>query len=157
MPIEELTDFRYRGARACILLHEQNMRQFVETWKQAKARGILLPESKFSQYDSYESLLHHVIDAAMMYMVWICEKLELTDPEIQPAPVVDRIEVEVDKYLEHLFEQYRKPLVEVGGRHFYQQGYPTPWKVDYCIDAMLEHAVMHPIRHRFQLLELMEV
>jgi hypothetical protein len=24
-----------------------------------------------------------------------------------------------------------------------------------CIDAMLEHAVMHPIRHAFQLEELM--
>ena len=25
------------------------------------------------------------------------------------------------------------------------------WKVTYCIDGMLEHAVMHPIRHRVQL------
>jgi hypothetical protein len=156
MPKDELPNFRYRGARACILLHEQIMRQFLETWKQAKAAGISLPESKSPHYDSLETLLHHVLDLAMKYMVWICEKLELPDPGIQPAPGVDRIEAEVDSYMEHLFEQYRQPLVDVEGRRFYQPGYPAPWNVDYCIDAMLEHAVMHPMRHRFQLLELLE-
>jgi hypothetical protein len=33
--------------------------------------------------------------------------------------------------------------------------YSSRWGVNYCVDAMLEHAVMHPERHRFQLLELM--
>jgi hypothetical protein len=33
--------------------------------------------------------------------------------------------------------------------------YPSRWQTRYCIDAMLEHAVMHPIRHAFQLEELM--
>lgn len=33
--------------------------------------------------------------------------------------------------------------------------YPSRWKTLYCVDAMLEHAVMHPIRHAFQLEELM--
>ena len=33
--------------------------------------------------------------------------------------------------------------------------YPSRWQTRYCIDSMLEHAVMHPIRHAFQLEELM--
>jgi hypothetical protein len=33
--------------------------------------------------------------------------------------------------------------------------YPSRWGTEYCIDAMLEHAVMHPIRHEFQLRNLM--
>jgi hypothetical protein len=33
--------------------------------------------------------------------------------------------------------------------------FPSRWNVHYCIDAMLEHAVMHPIRHTFQLQELL--
>ena len=80
MPKDELPNFRYRGARACILLHEQILRQFVETWKQAKAAGISLPESKTRDYDSFEVLLYHVLDSARWYMVWICEKLELPAP-----------------------------------------------------------------------------
>ena len=156
MSKDEMSDFRYRGARACILLHEQHIRQFVETWKQFKAEGITLPQSKFSQYDSYEALLHHVVSLAGKYMNWVCEKLELPDPGIEPCPGLDRIEAEVDSYLDHLLARYRLPLVEVPGKSFYQPGYPAPWGVDYCLDAMMEHAVMHPLRHRFQLLELME-
>jgi hypothetical protein len=33
--------------------------------------------------------------------------------------------------------------------------YRSRWQTLYSIDAMLEHAVMHPIRHAFQLEELM--
>ena len=69
---------------------------------------------------------------------------------------VDVIEAEVDDYLEHLLQQWRKPLVEVRGKRFYQPVYTAPWNVDYCIDALLEHALVHPMRHRFQLQELME-
>lgn len=156
MPKNEMLDFRYRGARACILLHEQMMRQFVQSWKEAKLKKLSLPQSKFPQYDSYEALLHHVLDLAKKYMDWICEKLELPDPEIHPAPEMDRIESKVDQYVEHLFEKYRQPLANVKGKLFYQKGYTAPWGVDYCIDALLEHAVMHPLRHHFQLLELME-
>jgi hypothetical protein len=156
MTKHELSNFSYRGARACILLHEQILRQFVETWKQSKAAGISLPESRTRDYDSFEALLYHVLDSARWYMVWICEKLELLDPGIQPVPDTDNIEAEVDSYVEHLLQQYRKPLVDVRRRHFYQPGYPVPWEVDYCIDSMLEHAFRHPMRHRFQLLELME-
>lgn len=48
MPEDELPNFSYRGARACILLHEQILRQFVENLKQAKgSRGI--PAGKQNQ------------------------------------------------------------------------------------------------------------
>jgi hypothetical protein len=33
--------------------------------------------------------------------------------------------------------------------------YPSRWKTLYSIDAMLEHAVMHQVRHSFQLEKLM--
>jgi hypothetical protein len=154
--MKELTDFRYRGARAVILLHEKELRQFVETWKTAKALAVVLPETKDPNYVSLTALLRHVMHSARGYIVWICEKLELPDPQIRPAPDVEVIEAEVDDYLEHLLQQWRKPLVEVRGRRFYQPAYTAPWNVDYCIDAVLEHALVHPMRHRFQLQELME-
>ena len=37
---------------------------------------------------------------------------------------------------------------------FEDKVYTSNWGVNYCIDAMLEHAVMHPIRHEFQLKNL---
>jgi hypothetical protein len=50
---------------------------------------------------------------------------------------------------------WREPLRAVGGEHFDRPEYASSWGTLYCIDAMLEHAVMHPLRHRFQLEELL--
>jgi uncharacterized damage-inducible protein DinB len=151
----ELSEYKYRGARATVLLHDGHLMWFVETWKRAKREGVVLPEVDDKDYASMEALLRHVLRAARGYMTWICEKLELPDPEIEPTPDVDAIEGAADSYVRHVLEQWRKPLAEVPEERFHQPTYPSRWKVDYCIDAMLEHAVMHPIRHTFQLMELM--
>ena len=39
-------------------------------------------------------LLNHALRAARGYMVWMCEKLELPDPEIEPPPELAVIEAE---------------------------------------------------------------
>jgi hypothetical protein len=51
--------------------------------------------------------------------------------------------------------QWRTPLRDVGDDQLETPEYPSEWQTRYSIDAMLEHAVMHPIRHAFQLEELM--
>jgi hypothetical protein len=152
----EFTKYRYRGARALVLLHEQHLRQFLDTWKKAKASGVSLPQTDDPNYETFDMLLRHVLRWARGYMKWICEKLELPDPEIKAVPEVDVIENEAESYVQHLLEQWRKPLTDVPEELFYKPEYAAPWKPNYCIDAMLEHAVMHPIRHHFQLNELME-
>ena len=69
-------------------------------------------------------------------------------------PDINTIGAEADRYLEHVLERWRLPLVSVPDEKLspapetYFSGMP------YWIDAMLEHAVMHPIRHEFQLKEL---
>ncbi len=152
--MSDLDRYRYRGARALVLLHERYLREFVETWREARAAGLELPPSEDPAYVSMEMLLAHVLAAGRSYMVWICEKLELPDPEIEKPPPVDEIEAEAWVYLEHLLERWRLPLVEVS-EEACDQTFPSRWDVLYSIDAMLEHAVIHPVRHTFQLRELM--
>lgn len=153
---DQLTHYRYRGARASILLHDEYLRSFYETWKAAMEKGLTLPECKDPNYASMQTLLWHVFRAARGYMNWICKMLELPDPEIRPAPEPDQVEAQADAYLEHLLEQWPKRLAEVEEKRFYKPEYASVWKVNYCIDAMLEHAVMHPLKHRFQLREMMQ-
>jgi hypothetical protein len=154
--MDNLKKYRHRGARALVYLHEQHLRQFLNTWKKALASGVSLPETDDPSYESYNTLLRHVLRWARGYMNWICEKLHLPDPEIKPVPEADVIENEAENYLEHLLEKWREPLVDVPQERFYKPEFTAPWKSNYCIDAMLEHAVMHPIRHNFQLGELMQ-
>ncbi len=153
--MERDQQYKYRGARALILLHDEEMRRFLETWKRVAASGVLLPKDEDPDYASYHTLLRLVLGASRGYMVWICEQLALADPEIDPAPEADLIEACCTDYLTHVLSRWRDPLREVSGNRFDRPEYASRWNVKYCIDAMLEHAVMHPIRHRFQLEELL--
>jgi len=148
--------FRYRGARAMVLLHEEELRRFVGTWRRAKASGVRLPETDDPDYASYDALLQHVLRASRGYLTWSCEKLGLRDPGVEPAPDVEIVDQRCDEYLTHLLSRWRDPLRDVPGERFERPEYPSRWGVLYCVDAMLEHAVMHPARHRFQLEELLK-
>ena len=88
-------------------------------------------------------------------MTWMCEMLELPDPAIRTAPEPAALAREADSYMEHVLEKWRTPLQDVGDERLEKPEYPSRWETRYSIDAMLEHAVMHPIRHAFQLEELM--
>ncbi len=148
--------YRYRGARALVLLHEQHLRDFLATWKTAKESAVKLPPADDPDYASLDALLNHVMRCAAGYMFWICKQLELPDPEFLRPPEADAIASEADAYMEHVLERWRQPLADVAEERFHEPSFAAPWDATYCIDAMLEHAVMHPIRHRFQLMELME-
>jgi len=160
---EELGQYKYRGARAMVLMHEHELRRFVDVWRRAKAVGLDIkpvphPEKAWTDpdYESLEHLLHHVPRAARGYMTWMCEKLELPDPEIQEAPPPERVEAEVDVYLDHLLARWRRPLADVDEERASHPSYQSRWGMDYSIDSMLEHALVHPMRHAFQLEEMLE-
>ncbi len=154
MDAPSLKKYKYNGARALVLLHEQYMRSCLETWREGKRLNISLPETGDQDYQSMETLLRHVLRAARGYMTWICEQLGLPDPGIEKVPESDQIEAQADEYTEHLLEKWRLPLAEIPEDKFHAPTYTSRWGVNYCIDAMLEHAVMHPIRHEFQLRNL---
>jgi hypothetical protein len=148
-------EFKYRGAYVAVALQEEQLRRFLETWRTARASGVGLPVVDDPDYASLEALLKHVFRWARTYLIWICEQLELPDPGVGPVPDADVIESEAASYVEDLLNKWKNPLRGVEQDRFFRPEYVSPWGVRYCIDAMLEHAVMHPFRHRYQLEELM--
>ena len=148
--------YRSRAVRAMVLLHEEHLRRFVHTWRLALAASVSLPATDDPNYASLGALGRHVLGAAGGYMVWICEVLTLPDPGIRSAPEVGAVVRDADDYLEHVLERWRTPLQEVPDERLETPEYPSRWQTRYCIDSMLEHAVMHPIRHAFQLDELIK-
>jgi uncharacterized damage-inducible protein DinB len=149
-------DYLYNGARSLVILHEQHLTRFVATWETAYDMGLILPDSDDPDYQSMEHLLVHVLRSARGYLTWICENLALPDPGIEPVPDVHSIVAEADLYRQHVSEKWRAPLAGIPEQSFHSPTYESRWGVHYCIDAMLEHAVMHPIRHEFQLSNLMK-
>jgi hypothetical protein len=150
----ELDKFKYRGARACVIMHEQFMQDFLDLWWAAKSAEITLPKTEDPDYQSLDHLLYHVLRAARGYMTWMCEKLGLPDPQINAVPSVENVEENCDEYLDHLLEKWREPLVGIAEESF-SAVHKSRWNWDMPIECMLEHAVMHPLRHSFQLEELL--
>jgi hypothetical protein len=153
MPLTPLA-YRSRAVRALVLLHDEHVRRFLVVWKQAQAASLVLPKTHDPAYASLETLLHHVLGAAGGYMTWMCEVLELPDPKIRMPPEPTALPAEADSYMEHVLEKWRAPLRDVGDDRLETPEYQSEWQSRYCIDSMLEHSVMHPIRHLFQLEEL---
>jgi hypothetical protein len=116
-----------------VRLHDEHLRRFVHTWRQASAHSVTLPATDDPAYAS----------------------LGAPDPGIRSAPHPAAIVREAEDYMEHILERWRIPLREVPDDRLETPEYPSRWKTRYCIDSMLEHAVMHPIRHAFQLNELL--
>ena len=152
--MDQIKEYRYRGAGVLIFLQEKCMRSFLLVWKQAKEKNVKLPETSDTDYQSLETILFHVFRASRGYIKWICEKLNLPDPGIDSPPALEEIEKKANRYLEYLLEKWRDPLIELDEKVFLDKAYLARWGVEYCIDAMLEHAVMHPVRHEFQLSNL---
>jgi hypothetical protein len=152
--MNHLAGYRYRGARALVLLHERELRAFLATFRRAQAWGVTLPETDDPDYASLETLLRHVLGAAGGYLRWATKVLDLPDPGVDPVPPVEAIDAEAEAYLEHVLDRWWSPLHDVPEERF-EKAYPSNWGTPYCVDAMLEHAVVHPMRHAFQLEELM--
>lgn len=151
-----LPAYRYGAARTMVHLHGQYLQAAVAAWQTAKAAQIVLPETDDPNYVSLEMLLQHLLSAGRGYMDWMCEVLDLPDPQIRPVPPLERVEVEAEGYLAHLIERWSLPLIDVEEDRFYRPEYRSRWGVLYCVDAMLEHALVHAIQHRVQLEELVE-
>ncbi|MFK7603723.1 hypothetical protein ACI3L1_16080 [Deinococcus sp. SM5_A1] len=151
---ERLSHYRSRAARALVLLHDEKIRDFLEVWQRARAANLCLPAISGAHYQSLEHLLWHVLNSSGTYMVRMCAHLDLPDPQPEPMPDIDNLEAQVGAYLDRLLSWWRVPLAGVIDAGMEPETY-TPG-MHYWIDAMLEHAVMHPVRHSFQLRELLE-
>ncbi len=120
------------------------------------ASSVSLPQTDDPAYASLEALGCHVLSAARGYMIWMCEVLALPEPGIRSAPDASDVVRDAEDYMEHVLERWRDPLREVPNGKLETPEYQSRWQTRYCIDSMLEHAVMHPIRHAFQLDELLK-
>jgi len=149
-------EYRYKGAAALVKLHEMHFRSFYETWKEAKLVGVKLPVTDDPYYKSLDTLLYHLLRSARGYMIWMCKQLDLPDPQIDEAPLPEIVVEKAESYINYLLGEWKYPLKDVQPELFEDKVYKSNWEVEYCIDAMLEHAVMHPIRHEFQLKNLIQ-
>ncbi len=141
--------YRSRAVRALVLLHEAQLRRFVDVWKRAMADSVSLPATDDPAYASLSTLGRHVLGASGGYMIWMCEVLKLPHPGIRSAPEAAVIAGEADEYMEHVLERWRAPLRDITDEQLETPEYPSRWQTRYSIDAMLGARCHAPHPPRF--------
>src|SRR5262249_46152417 len=84
-----------------------------------------------------------------------CEVLERRDPAVPDPPEPERVAAEGAAYLKLLARAWEKNTAWMPAEVLESFDVHTSrWGAPMTVEAMFEHAVAHPMRHRFQLEEL---
>lgn len=151
-----MPEFRSRAVRALVDLHYVELRRFLETWKKFKASGKPMPEAKGdADYESAERLAAHVQRAARGYIMWMCEQLGRPITEIQRAQTPDDVWQDFDGFASATLVAWEKHAALITNEELAPEQFKSRWGEMYGIEQMLEHAVVHPMRHRIQLERVM--
>ena len=147
--------FKSNAVRSCVELHETELRRFYEVWERFCASGTPLPVTDDPSYASAEHLGGHVLRAARNYLTWIGEfvgrPVADVDAETDPVSIARKGRAFADEVL----AAWRRHLALLEDREMTPATRKSRWGEDYNIEQMLEHAVVHPMRHRIQLERLM--
>ena len=152
-----MTGFRSRAVRSLVELHERELPAFVATWRRFVASGCPMPEALGDpDYESPERLVAHVQGSARSYLLWIWEVLERP---IEGLPLIRDASVIVprlDDFMRETLEGWRRHLAPLENDQLAPKQYLSRWGEPHTIEQMLEHAVVHPMRHRIQLERILE-
>jgi uncharacterized damage-inducible protein DinB len=147
--------FKSNAVRSLVELHEIELNRFYGTWLGFRESGHALPVTTDPNYASPDHLGGHVLRAARNYLTWIGECVErpVTDVDLDNDTI--SIAGKGRPFLEEVLAAWRRHLPALEDPELDTPSHRSRWGVDYTIEQMLEHAVVHPMRHRIQLERLM--
>jgi uncharacterized damage-inducible protein DinB len=148
--------FKSNAVRSCVELHEVELERFFDVWTRFRVSGVPLPATDDPSYRSSDHLGGHVFRAARNYLTWIgdCVKRPVTDIDLDMDTA--SIAGKAPAFVAEVLAAWRRHLALLEDSELAPATYKSRWGEDYNIEQMLEHAVVHPMRHRIQLARLME-
>ena len=144
--------FKSRGVRALVILQMTEMDRLFVVWKKAKRVGVKLPATRDPAYKDLDLLMRHPLRSCRGYLTWLCEKLGRPDPGVPDPPEAQDVAKQGTAYLRVLERAWHKHIAWMPSKTLDSPKiHITRWGAPMTVEAMLEHAVAHPMRHRFQL------
>ena len=154
---EIIMEFRSRAVRSLVELHERELRSFLQVWRRFAASDLPMPEAHGDKsYESRERLAGHVLIAARNYLTrigeWVARPVSDVDAGEDPHSIVTR----ASEFADDMIAAYRRHLALVTDEELDKQIHRTRWDELMSVENLLEHAVVHPMRHRIQLERILE-
>jgi uncharacterized damage-inducible protein DinB len=143
--------FRSNAVRNLVELHEIEINRFYEVWEAFRASGTPLPETSDPSYKSANHLGGHVFRAARNYLTWIGECVKRPVTDLDPDTDLVHIARKGRPFVDEVLAAWRRHLSMLEDSELAPTTYKSRWGEDYNIEQMLEHAVVHSMRHRIQL------
>ncbi len=145
-------EFRSRAVRSLVELHEQELRSFLQVWRRFVEANLPMPEAHGDKsYESRERLAGHVLMAARGYLSqigeWVSRPVNDVDGSQDPLDIAAR----APRFSDDVLAAYRRHLAAVTAEELESQTHRTRWGDLMSVEMLLEHAVVHPMRHRIQL------
>jgi len=110
-------------------------------------------ETKDEDCRSIQTILSHVIGAGYNYIVY-CRRAQGEEIERMAKPVLESIseyQQALDKMMEfnvQFFKDY--PAVKLNEEDI-DKRFVVPWGISYDVESLMEHAIVHILRHRRQI------
>jgi uncharacterized damage-inducible protein DinB len=145
-------EFESRATRSLLELHEAELRAFLATWRRYARAGLPMPEAHGDEdYESIDRLGTHVLKAARNFLARITEWLGRPAADLDTTEDVAELAGRADEFVESILEAYRRHLVSTTDAELDPQVHKTRLGRLMSVEMLLEHAVVHPMRHRVQL------
>jgi uncharacterized damage-inducible protein DinB len=150
-------NFRSRAVRNLVELHEREIRSFLEVWRRFVASDLAMPEAGGDEsYENRDRLAGHVLMSARGYLTrigeWVGRPVGDVDASQDPYEIVRR----APEFADGVLSAYRRHLAGISDEELDQQVHRTRWGELMSVENLLEHAVVHPMRHRIQLERILE-
>jgi uncharacterized damage-inducible protein DinB len=147
-----------RSGSVAAVMHEyeraiDDLKQVIKDITPAKLSAIVDPDTENPNCLSIQTILTHVVTSGYYYSIYIGK---LKDPNLKfPDPHMHQ-EVagyitDLDKVLKHTGETMKNLSPDELNETEQQKKIRTRWGQYYSVDQMLEHAIVHILRHRFQI------
>jgi len=150
-------EFKSRAVRSLVALHEREMRSFLQVWKRFVAANAPMPEAHGDEnYKSREHLGGHVLRWARNYLTRIGEWVGRPVTDLDATESTPEIAARAEKFLDEVLAAYDRHLAAITPEELKAQKHRTSWGELMSVEMLLEHAVVHPMRHRIQLERILE-
>ena len=151
-PEKSLENYRKGAIGSLLDEYEKALSELMSVLQKASADDYTrIVEGEDEHCRSIQVIMHHVVRAGYGYSKYIRDALSMGVNTVEDKQIPKaEIGAEIDKmfaYTAAIFEGERAVTDEEMNELFFK----TRWGVNYNIDQLLEHAIVHVLRHRRQI------